>query len=79
MIPAFKEEHHSREEESFEYEDPTELNHRQESDYRRWMLVRHIEIRCRGTKSIRCRSSLRISDEVKKNISETKETTVYFR
>ena len=66
VASTFQEEHHSRGGESFEYEDPLELDRRQESDYRRWMLVRHNEIRCRGTRSIRCKNSLRINDEVKK-------------
>ena len=56
---------HFETKETFEYEDPIKLNHRQISDYRRWILIRHNEIRCKSEQTTRCKIALRFSDEVR--------------
>ena len=65
---------HFETKETFEYEDPIKLNHRQISDYRRWILIRHNEIRCKSEETSRCKIALRFSDEVR-YLHQTLENT----
>ena len=72
FVPKFA---HFEMKDTFEYEDPIKLNHRQISDYRRWILIRHNEIRCKSEQTTRCKIALRFSDEVRYMSDFGKEET----